>query len=478
MLFFNISLNFRIKILFLVSILFFSWVNAQDYSFLPEPMKSTSEYKKRGDFEGALKFNMHVLTDYENNGDLKGVIMVYTNIGSILCSFSRHKESLEYLDKAKRELSKIKSPILTANLYNEYGRNYTRLGLYSQSNDAFNKAEQYIRKISNEKQRKFLLFYNYSWKHTNFIRNKDFDSLQHIEKKMLDVMPGTLAYTRIADGFIDKRSHLDSAAYYMDKAVNSFNTANISEKGIALFSYGDLYNVKGNKRKALEYYEKTIDIFEQTQNKPALLTVFDTISNVYKSLHEIEKSNMYLRQYTILNDSLNKNEKEAVNLAVNKLVELNQEEKRQERKVFYLIVAIMLMGFGGLIYLIRKIYDKNELKKDKLLEKKALETEALKLKVNDSFDEIIQLMESRSPLFLKRFKEIYSEFYEKVTQHTAELTEHDIKIIAYLRLNLTNKDICRYENIGLRGIETKRYRLKKKLKLPQHIELQKWILEL
>ncbi|MEF9476663.1 hypothetical protein OWR28_01880 [Chryseobacterium sp. 1B4] len=107
-----------------------------------------------------------------------------------------------------------------------------------------------------------------------------------------------------------------------------------------------------------------------------------------------------------------------------------------------------------------------------------METDVLKLKVNDSFEEIIQLMESRSPLFLTRFKEVYPEFYAKLITHTPELTEHDLKFSAYIRLNLTNKEICQYENISLRGVETKRYRLKKKLKLPQEVELQKWILEL
>ncbi|MCJ7933291.1 MAG: hypothetical protein MUW56_06540 [Chryseobacterium sp.] len=228
----------------------------------------------------------------------------------------------------------------------------------------------------------------------------------------------------------------------------------------------------------MEYYLKAEDIFQQIKNKPALLTVYDTISGVYKSLHEIERSNEYLSQYTALTDSLSKNEKEAVNLAVNTLVELKHEEKRQERKIFYIIVLIIVVVFLLLIYFIRKIYIRKTIKKDRLIEKKTIETDVLKLKVNDSFDEIIQLMESRSPLFLTRFKEVYSEFYEKMVTHTTELTEHDIKFFAYLRLNLTNKEICQYENISLRGIETKRYRLKKKLKLPQNTELQKWILEL
>lgn len=180
----------------------------------------------------------------------------------------------------------------------------------------------------------------------------------------------------------------------------------------------------------------------------------------------------------MLNDSLNKNEREAVNLAVNTLVELNKEEKDKERKTFYFIALFIIILFLTVLYFIRKIHIKKALKKDKLIEKKILETDVLKLKVNDSFEEVIQLMENRSPLFLVRFKEVYSEFYEKLITHTPDLTEHDVKFSAYLRLNLTNKEIYQYENISLRGIETKRYRLKKKLKLPQEVELQKWILEL
>lgn len=264
----------------------------------------------------------------------------------------------------------------------------------------------------------------------------------------------------------------------MNKALAHSKDAYATEKATAWFSYGDLYNVKGNKEKALEYYLKSLDIFQKTKSKPVLLTVYDTLSSAYKSLNEIEKSNEYLRKYTILNDDISKNEKEAINLAVNTLIDLKHEEKGKERKVFYFIVMIIVVSFGLLLYFIRKIYIKKVLRKDKILEKKTIETDVLKLKVNNSFDEIIQLMESRSPLFLMRFKEVYPEFYEKLITHTPELTEHDIKFSAYIRLNLTNKEICQYENISLRGIETKRYRLKKKLKLSSGTDLQKWILEL
>ncbi|MEF9476665.1 hypothetical protein OWR28_01890 [Chryseobacterium sp. 1B4] len=132
--------------------------------------------------------------------------MVYTNIGGILCNFSRYKESLEYLDKAKKELKNISSPLLIGNLYNEYGKNYTHLGLLEQSNAAFNKAEYYIKKLTNERQRKVILFYNYSWKRTNFVRMKDQDSLQHIEKKCWLLTPAHLLIQGLLMALLRRKS--------------------------------------------------------------------------------------------------------------------------------------------------------------------------------------------------------------------------------------------------------------------------------
>ncbi|MCC3216563.1 hypothetical protein LIV57_14950 [Chryseobacterium sp. X308] len=471
--------NFRIKTLYLIFFSFSAFFDAQDFSFQPEPIKTTLEYRKKLDAKGALQFNISALKKYEENNNTKGIIMAYTNIGSLLNGLGRNKESLQYLDKAKKELFHSNDPFLKANLYNEYGRTYTSLGLYEQSNAAFDQAKSFIKKIPDLKQREFAEAYNYSWKQQNLPKDKNLDSLQVLKKKIMGVKPTIISYTRTADQFIAKKNHLDSAEYYMNKAIALSGNASDIEKATAWFSYGDLFNVKGDKEKALQYYLKSLDIFQKTENTPtSLLTVYDTLSSVYKSLNEIDKSNEYLRKYTVLNDDINKNEKEAINLAVNKLIELKHEEKEKERKTFYAIALVIIVIFLIVFYFIRKIYIQKELKKDKIIEKKILETDVLKSKVNDSFDEIIQLMENRSPLFLMRFKEVYPEFYEKLITHTPELTEHDIKFSAYIRLNLTNKEICQYENISLRGIETKRYRLKKKLKLPSNIELQKWILEL
>ncbi|WP_449399381.1 helix-turn-helix transcriptional regulator [Chryseobacterium wanjuense] len=91
---------------------------------------------------------------------------------------------------------------------------------------------------------------------------------------------------------------------------------------------------------------------------------------------------------------------------------------------------------------------------------------------------MMQLVKANDPFFLTRFKEVYPEFYQKLINHQPNLTEHDIKFCAYIRLNLNSKEIAQYDNIAIRSVESKKYRLKKKLELSTETDLTKWILEL
>ena len=51
-----------------------------------------------------------------------------------------------------------------------------------------------------------------------------------------------------------------------------------------------------------------------------------------------------------------------------------------------------------------------------------------------------------------------------------------MKLSAYLRMNLSTKEIANLLNISIRGVEISRYRLRKKLKLDRSLNLQEFIL--
>ena len=80
--------------------------------------------------------------------------------------------------------------------------------------------------------------------------------------------------------------------------------------------------------------------------------------------------------------------------------------------------------------------------------------------------------------FQEAFNNADKDFLKKLkTMHNA-LTPNDLKLCAYLRLNLSSKEIAPLLNISPRSVEVKRYRLRKKMNLPHETSLANYIIEL
>ena len=81
-------------------------------------------------------------------------------------------------------------------------------------------------------------------------------------------------------------------------------------------------------------------------------------------------------------------------------------------------------------------------------------------------------------LFKEAFDNADKDFLKLIKQKHPKLTPNDLKLCAYLRLNLSSKEIAPLLNISPRSVEVKRYRLRKKMDLPPKTSLTNHILEL
>jgi DNA-binding CsgD family transcriptional regulator len=79
-------------------------------------------------------------------------------------------------------------------------------------------------------------------------------------------------------------------------------------------------------------------------------------------------------------------------------------------------------------------------------------------------------------IFKDAFDNADTDFLKKVKQTHASLTPNDLRLCAYLRLNLSSKEIAPLLNISVRSVEIKRYRLRKKMDLPHEQGLVEYIL--
>ena len=78
--------------------------------------------------------------------------------------------------------------------------------------------------------------------------------------------------------------------------------------------------------------------------------------------------------------------------------------------------------------------------------------------------------------FETAFNNADKDFLDKIKKAHSDLTPNDLRFCAYLRLNLSSKEMAPLLNISIKSVETKRYRLRKKLGLEHDDGLVNYIL--
>ena len=81
-------------------------------------------------------------------------------------------------------------------------------------------------------------------------------------------------------------------------------------------------------------------------------------------------------------------------------------------------------------------------------------------------------------LFENSFNEAHESFFNKLKAQHPDLVPNDLKLCAYLRMNMSSKEMSSLLNISLRGVEIRRYRLRKKLEVPHDKNLTEFLIEL
>jgi DNA-binding CsgD family transcriptional regulator len=68
-------------------------------------------------------------------------------------------------------------------------------------------------------------------------------------------------------------------------------------------------------------------------------------------------------------------------------------------------------------------------------------------------------------VFETNFNDVHDNFFKTIKVDFPDLTPGDLKLAAYLKMNLSTKEIAPLLNISIRGVEYKRYRLRLKMGL-------------
>jgi len=78
--------------------------------------------------------------------------------------------------------------------------------------------------------------------------------------------------------------------------------------------------------------------------------------------------------------------------------------------------------------------------------------------------------------FVYHFDQVHSGFFRRLREQYPQLTPKDHRLCAYLRMNLTTKEIAPLLNISVRGVEIGRYRLRRKTGLGNDVNLNEYMM--
>ena len=93
----------------------------------------------------------------------------------------------------------------------------------------------------------------------------------------------------------------------------------------------------------------------------------------------------------------------------------------------------------------------------------------LQMNLKDDLQKILNNTEEANlDTFFSNFEKLYPSFKESLCKTAPNLTANELKLCAFLRLNLSSKEISRLISITPESVHKARYRLRKKLGLSPH----------
>jgi len=129
------------------------------------------------------------------------------------------------------------------------------------------------------------------------------------------------------------------------------------------------------------------------------------------------------------------------------------------------------------------------IRKNKFLQRIKDELESLKIissdeNVKDKISSIMNKIDKdidhkkQWEIFETAFDEVHEDFLKRLKHKHPTLTPKELKLCAYLRMNISTKEIAPLMNITVRGVEICRYRVRKKLNIDRDQNLTSMIIDL
>ncbi|SNS53545.1 Tetratricopeptide repeat-containing protein [Belliella buryatensis] len=308
----------------------------------------------------------------------------------------------------------------------------------------------------------------------------------------------------------------EAISYYFEAKSKLEDDSNLLFDAMLDYSLGISYVELGAYDQAIEAFHQGLFKSKSVKGYSHIHHISKSLSSFHDQIGNKDSAFVYLSQSKMYEDSLNlKNTAEKLlkeELLAEFRVEKNQLQLLYQKNKKLLIASmigllLVAIGFYARAVLVKKNLDKVQSEKEKLAqeaEQNLEQTEVLKQRVestqkeltlasmqalqkdemlksitknlskNDALkedlDKILNSLKTGQTVntlseFELRFSGVYVGFFEKLMEEYPNLTHNDRRLSAFLKLQLTTKEISAITGQSIRAIEIGRTRLRGKLKL-------------
>ncbi len=433
--------------------------------------------KTTGNYEKGLEYCLNALRIRETQDEPLKVSRIYNTLGSIYKYLGDNNLALEYYLKCKDIQEKYRQGGISSGTYNYIGIIYKRLGREEEALQYYKKSLQ--------------------------IREEDGDSLLMAS-----------SYNNIAAYYLDK-SELDSAFKYLQMSRMLKEKYGDKESLVNIYSnYSDYYYQVKDFNKALEFRKRSLEIAQELNLSLSVSSSYLDLNYIYQAKGDYKQALDYHIKYTQINDSIYDVDKSMriAQLAMiydTELKQIEHELEDQKRKfvnfiiygaLFFLVVILFFIYRSQKSKINRQQLEQANLKLEKENLAKDLDTKKRELTRN-----IIHLTEKNELLFnLKKtlqklkcnlkaenkpsiqavinemtvsynnkmwdefevhFINVHEDFYNNLYKSHPDLTQNEKRLAAFLKLNMSSKEISMITKQSVHSITVARTRLRKKLDL-------------
>ncbi|MBX2828616.1 MAG: tetratricopeptide repeat protein [Flavobacteriaceae bacterium] len=489
-------------------------------------------YKRTSIFPLAESWLKKAIAGFEANENKTSRMLAINDLGNVERKMGKYKEamnSIQLVLKLRQELNLGEVEI--ARSYLSLGNIHGVLQNIELSTEYFKQAEAIYIKNTGTEEDLAKVRGNLG---LNYRKQKDYQAALSYYRKTLnyfDTAGFPIKKARVLQNISVLYRIWDSIPQAEDYALQSLRlTQEYDNPGLeskTLMSLAKLALLKGDNQSALAYYKESMSINSEIKQGPHLLGNYRNIARLYAAMGDFEKAYEFRVAQLNLADSLYRranidkvNElevqyaterKEAeIALQQQEIKTLNEEVKVSNlTKTLYGIGMFAFLAIAGLLYYgFTQRIKKNKIAREKQeaiyrqeieFKKKELASQTLHLVQKNTFIEelktnleriketpelfkiefrrLIMLLKKEKAedkdweVFKSYFSEVHNNFDLKLKEIYADITEKEIRLASFLRMNLSTKEIASMLNVLPDSVLKSKYRLKKKLELNKEEDL-------